>query len=69
MIVLLIMSAVIMAVVYGVTREALAREAESRYEGIILHENEKIRGVLSDVYVAAMTWIAPICCSSTLNVW
>ena len=54
MIVLLIMSAVIMAVVYGVTREALAREAESRYEGIILHENEKIRGVLSDVYVAAI---------------
>lgn len=54
MAVLIVMSAVIMVIVYVVTRDSMAHEAESRYEGIILHSNEKIRGVLSDVYVAAI---------------
>ena len=54
MAVLLVMSAVTMYIVYAITKEGMAREAESRYEGIILHANEKIRGVLSDVYVAAI---------------
>ena len=60
MLVLIVMSAAIMALVYAVTRESMAREAESRYEGIILHSNEKIRGVLSDVYVAAINNISDI---------
>ena len=47
-------SAIIMAAVYTITKDTMAREAESRYESIILHANEKIRGVLSDVYVAAI---------------
>ena len=47
--VLIVMSAVIMSVVYFITKDSMAREAESRYEGIIMHANEKIRGVLSDV--------------------
>ena len=47
-------SVAIMVVVYMITKASMAREVESRYEGIILHENEKIRGVLSDVYVAAI---------------
>ena len=54
MAVLLVASAVSMYIIYAVTKEGMAREAESRYEGIILHANEKIRGVLSDVYVAAI---------------
>lgn len=54
MAVLIVMSAMLMIVVYAVTKESMAREAESRYEGIIMHANEKIRGVLSDVYVAVI---------------
>lgn len=54
MMVLIVSSTVIMTVVYVITRESMTAEAESRYEGIILHQNEKIRGVLSDVYVAAI---------------
>ena len=60
MAVLIVMSVVIMVNVYVVTRDSMAREAESRYEGIILHANEKIRGVLSDVYVAAINNIYDI---------
>lgn len=60
MAVLIVMSAIIMVIVYLVTRDSMAREAESRYEGIILHSNEKIRGVLSDVYVAAINNINDI---------
>ena len=60
MAVLIVMSAIIMTIVYVVTRDSMAREAESRYEGIILHSNEKIRGVLSDVYVAAINNINDI---------
>ena len=60
MAVLIVMSVVIMAMVYAVTRKVMVREAESRYEGIILHANEKIRGVLSDVYVAVINNISDI---------
>ena len=52
--ILIVMSAIIMSIVYVITKDSMAREVESRYEGIILHSNEKIRGVLSDVYVAAI---------------
>ena len=54
MAVLVVMSIIIMAIVYVVIRESMAHEVEERYQGIILHANEKIRGVLSDVYVAAI---------------
>lgn len=54
MAVLIVMSAAIMLLVYFITRQSMAREVESRYESVILHANEKIRGVLSDVYVAAI---------------
>ena len=54
MVVLLVMWATIMSFVFVITRNSTAREVESRYEGIMLHANEKIRGVLSDVYVAAI---------------
>ena len=54
MAVLIVIMAIIMAVVYLITKDSMAHEAEARYEGIILHTNEKIRGVLSDVYVAAI---------------
>ena len=54
MAVLIVISTAIMSVIYVITKSSMAREVESRYEGIILHENEKIRGVLSDVYVAAI---------------
>lgn len=60
MVVLIVMSAVLMIVVYAVTKESMAREAESRYESIIMHANEKIRGVLSDVYVAVINNINDI---------
>ena len=60
MAVLIVMSAVIMAIVYMVTRDSMEREAESRYEGVVLHANEKIRGVLSDVYVAAINNVTDI---------
>ena len=60
MMVLLIMFSVIMVVVYAITKDSMAREAESRYESIILHANEKIRGVLSDVYVGAINNINDI---------
>ena len=54
MAVLIVMSLIIMGAVYWITRDAMAREAEERYQSIVLHSNEKIRGVLSDVYVAAV---------------
>ena len=54
MAVLIVISAAIMSIIYVITKSSMAREVESRYESIILHENEKIRGVLSDVYVAAI---------------
>ena len=52
--VLVVMSAVIMAVVFSITRRTMVAETESRYEGIVMLTNEKIRGVMSDVYVAAV---------------
>ena len=54
MAVLIVIMAIIMAVVYLITKDSMAHEAEARYESIILHTNEKIRGVLSDVYVGAI---------------
>ena len=54
MTVLIVISAVIMAIIYAITKDSMAREAESRYESVILHANEKIRGVLSDVYVGTI---------------
>ena len=58
MLVVMVMAIVIMAVVYPITRDSMVKEAESRYESVILNENEKIRGVLSDVYVAAINNVA-----------
>jgi sigma-B regulation protein RsbU (phosphoserine phosphatase) len=52
--ILIVMSAIILSIIYVITKESMSREAESRYESIVLHSNEKIRGVLSDVYVAAI---------------
>ena len=60
MMVLLVMFTAIMAIVYVITKDSMAREAESRYESIILLANEKIRGVLSDVYVGAINNINDI---------
>ena len=60
MVVLLVMFTAIMAIIYVITRDSMAREAESRYESIILHANEKIRGVLSDVYVGTINNINDI---------
>ena len=54
MAILIVMSVIIMSIIYVITRDSMSREVESRYEGIVLHSNEKIRGVLSDVYVAAI---------------
>lgn len=54
MLIVMVMTIVIMAIVYVITKDSMAQEAESRYENIVLNENEKIRGVLSDVYVAAI---------------
>ena len=54
MLIVMVMTIVIMAIVYQVTQQSMVQEAESRYESVILTENEKIRGVLSDVYVAAI---------------
>jgi len=39
-----VMSAVIMAVVFSITRRTMVAETESRYEGIVMLTNEKIRG-------------------------
>ena len=60
MAVLVVMFTAIMIIIYAVTKDSMAREAESRYESIILHANEKIRGVLSDVYVGAINNISDI---------
>ena len=60
MAVLLVMWGTIMTIVFVITRESSAHEVEARYEGIMLHANEKIRGVLSDVYVAAINNISVI---------
>ncbi len=62
MVVLLVMFTAIMIIIYAITKDSMAREAESRYESIILHANEKIRGVLSDVYVGAINNINDIEC-------
>jgi len=42
MVVLIIISAIVMAIIYAITKDCMAREAESRYEGIIMHANEKM---------------------------
>ena len=60
MAVLVVMFTAIMIIIYAVTKDSMAREAESRYESIIHHANEKIRGVLSDVYVGAINNISDI---------
>ena len=60
MAVLVVTTTVIMAIVYMITKDSMAKEAESRYESIILHANEKIRGVLSDVYVGTINNINDI---------
>ena len=60
MAVLIVVSTIIMIAVYLITKDSMAHEAEVRYEGIILHTNEKIRGVLSDVYVAAINNVTVI---------
>lgn len=60
MAVLLVMWATIMSIVFVITRNSTTQEAESRYEGIMMHANEKIRGVLSDVYVAAVNNVSVI---------
>jgi len=60
MVVLLVMFTAIMIIIYAITRDSMAREAETRYESIILHANEKIRGVLSDVYLGAINNITDI---------
>lgn len=60
MAVLIVLSTIIMALVFLITRESMARESQSLYEGVILHANEKIRGVLSDVYVAAINNVSDI---------
>ena len=60
MAVLIVMSTAIMLLVYFITRQSMAREAESRFESVILNANEKIRGVLSDVYVAVINNINDI---------
>ena len=39
MAVLIVMSAIIMTIVYMVTKDSLGREAEARYEGVVLHAN------------------------------
>ena len=54
MAVLIVIFTIIMIVVYLITKDSMAHESEVRYESIILHTNEKIRGVLSDVYVGAI---------------
>ena len=54
MAVLIVMFTIIMTVVYLITKDSMAHESEARYESIVLHTNEKIRGVLSDVYVGAI---------------
>ena len=60
MAVLLVMSVLIMTVIFVITREAMAHEVEERYQGILMHTNEKLRGVLSDVYVASVNNIRDI---------
>lgn len=60
MAVLIVLSTIIMMLVFLITRESMARESQSLYEGVILHANEKIRGVLSDVYVAAINNVSDI---------
>ena len=57
---LIVMSIIIMVAVYLVTRDSMAMEAEERYQSILLNSNEKIRGVLSDVYVAAINSVHDI---------
>ena len=54
MAVVMVMTVIIVTMVYLITRDSMAREAETRYESVLQNENEKIRGVLSDVYVAAI---------------
>ena len=60
MLVLIVMMTIIMITVYDVTKDTMALEAGSRYESIILNSNERIRGVLSDVYVGAINNINDI---------
>ena len=60
MLVLIVMMTIIMITVHDVTKDTMALEAGSRYESIILNSNERIRGVLSDVYVGAINNINDI---------
>ena len=60
MAVLIVMSAIIMFIIFDVTKDTMTREVETRYEGVVQHANEKIRGVLSDVYTAAINNIVDI---------
>ena len=60
MLVLIVMMAILMVTVHDVTKDTMALEAGSRYESIILNSNERIRGVLSDVYVGAINNINDI---------
>ena len=43
MVVLLVMFTAIMAIIYAITKDSMAREAESRYESIILNEHQRYR--------------------------
>ncbi len=54
MAVLAVISTVIMVTVWTITKQSMVLEAEARYEGMVQLTNEKIRGVLSDVYVATV---------------
>ena len=54
MAIVMVMTVIITILVYVITKGSMAREAETRYESVLQNENEKIRGVLSDVYVAAI---------------
>ena len=60
MLVLIVMMTIIMITVHDVTKDTMALEAGARYESIILNSNERIRGVLSDVYVGAINNINDI---------
>ena len=60
MAVLIVISTIIMIAIFVITKDSMAREVEARYESVVLHQNEKIRGVLSDVYVGAINSIENI---------
>ena len=45
MAVLIVISTIIMIAIFVITKDSMAREVEARYESVVLHQNEKIRGV------------------------